>query len=369
MLAWAALERAVRIARRLDRMAPVARWQRVMDAIHRDVMERGWSERQRSFVQRYGAQNLDGALLFVPVLEFLSGKHPRVLDTMEHLQERLGDRGMLRRFDPRETPGTDPVEEGAFNPCTLWRVSSLARAGRGEEAERLLRRFLETIEPLGLAPEEMDPETGEMLGNYPLLFSQVELVRAGMLLSRSDLEHRARAIALRGAQTSADLFRRVASPVIDVLRWGQGMGLLEGTIAGVIAGVVMSVWKMGQTAVQGKGLWRPPNLIATILLGKAADRYGFTPVPFLVGMTLHLGTSAGMGWIYAALVHPVLGRPDGWHLVLAAVAYALLSWAIYQYLLMPWLAPIMDRDTSPFWLAVAHIVYGVAFAGWILMGQ
>ena len=143
--------------------------------------------------------------------------------------------------------------------------------------------------------------------------------------------------------------------------------LLEGTVAGIVAGIVMSLWKMGQTAVQGKGLWRPPNLIGTILLGKDADRTDFAPVPFLAGMALHAVTSAGMGWIYAALVHPLLGRPGGLGLGLAAIAYALLSWAIYQYLIMPWLAPIMDRNASPFWLAVAHVVYGLAFAGWILM--
>ncbi len=145
------------------------------------------------------------------------------------------------------------------------------------------------------------------------------------------------------------------------------VGLLEGTVAGIVAGIVMSIWKMGQTAVQGKGLWRPPNLFGTILLGKDADRTDFAPVPFLAGMALHVATSAGMGWIYAALAHPLLGRPGGLGLVLASVAYALLSWAIYQYLIMPWLAPIMDRNTSPFWLAVAHVVYGLAFAGWILI--
>ncbi len=145
------------------------------------------------------------------------------------------------------------------------------------------------------------------------------------------------------------------------------VGLPEGTIAGIFAGIVMSIWKMGQTAIQGKGLWRPPNLIATIPLGKDADRTGFAPLPFLAGMALHLATSAGMGWLYAAFIHSLLGRPDGRGLITWAVAYALLSWAIYQYLVMPWLAPIMDRNTSPFWLAIAHAVYGLAFAGWILM--
>jgi hypothetical protein len=40
-----------------------------------------------------------------------------VLDTLRRLHERLGDRGMLRRFDPSETPGTEQIEEAAFNPC------------------------------------------------------------------------------------------------------------------------------------------------------------------------------------------------------------------------------------------------------------
>lgn len=143
-------------------------------------------------------------------------------------------------------------------------------------------------------------------------------------------------------------------------------GVAEGTIAGLVAGIVMSIWKMGQGLLDGSGFWRPPNLIATILLGERANRREFLPLPFVIGMALHLLTSAGMGWFYAVVVGPLFHHPAGWGLVIASVAYALVSWAFYQYLIMPWLAPIMGRHVHPFWLAVAHVVYALAFAGWLL---
>lgn len=144
-------------------------------------------------------------------------------------------------------------------------------------------------------------------------------------------------------------------------------GLTEGTIAGLVAGVVMSLWKMVQGLIDGSGFWRPPNLIATIHLGERANRREFVLVPFCIGMALHLLTFAFMGWFYALVVSPLFRHPTGWGLVVASVVYALFSWGVYQYLIMPWLAPIMNRHVNPFWLAVAHVVYALAFAGWILL--
>lgn len=142
--------------------------------------------------------------------------------------------------------------------------------------------------------------------------------------------------------------------------------LLTGAWAGLLAGLVMSVWKMGEAALTGAGLWRPPNLIATLVLGPSADTGSFAPVPFAVGMTLHALASIAMGVVYVAL----LARPTARHRPMAElaaiVAYALVSWAVYQWLIMPWLAPTMDASVSPLSLAVAHVVFGLAFAAWWL---
>jgi hypothetical protein len=142
--------------------------------------------------------------------------------------------------------------------------------------------------------------------------------------------------------------------------WVQG-----GASAGVVAGLVMTVWKMAEAWLTGAGAFRPPNLISTIVLGPSANTGAFAAIPFVVGMALHILASIGMGVLYAA------GSARLRHLrpvteLVAINAYALLSWAAYQSLIMPWLAPTMDAHVSPLSLAVAHVVFAVAFAAyWI----
>jgi hypothetical protein len=144
-----------------------------------------------------------------------------------------------------------------------------------------------------------------------------------------------------------------------------GWWVRVGVWAGVIAALVMTVWKMAEAWLTGAGAFRPPNLIATIVLGPSANTGSFVALPFLVGMALHMLASIAMGVVYAAGSRRVRHLGPATELV-GIVAYALLSWAVYQYLIMPWLAPTMDSNVSPVSLAVAHVVFALAFAGcWI----
>lgn len=139
----------------------------------------------------------------------------------------------------------------------------------------------------------------------------------------------------------------------------------NGLAGGAVAGLVMSAWKMGTDAVRGRGLWGAPELIATIPLGPSAYDGGhrFRLGPAVVGLALHEATSAAMGLAYVPLVrYPLLGRRP----VVTAVGYALASWAVYQYGIMPWLAPVMDRHVSPVGLAIAHVVFGLALGGYVV---
>lgn len=139
---------------------------------------------------------------------------------------------------------------------------------------------------------------------------------------------------------------------------------LEGAVAGVVGGLVMTAWKMAEAVVAGAGLWRPPNLIATIVLGPSADSGDFDGAAFAVGMTLHLLTSIAMGVVYAGLAARLLPRLPAPAEIVAIVAYALLSWAVGQWLVVPWLAPTIDQTTSAASLAVALVVFALGFAAW-----
>ena len=142
--------------------------------------------------------------------------------------------------------------------------------------------------------------------------------------------------------------------------------VLTATIAGLLAGMVMSVEKMLEAALKGQGFWRPPNLIATMVLGQRVETGRFVLDGFLIGMALHALASAFMGWLYAVVIAEHVQHWPALIEVLLILGYALVHWATWQYLLMPWLAPVMNRNSTPLSLAVAHLVWGAAFAAWFL---
>ncbi|HWC58242.1 MAG TPA: glycoside hydrolase family 15 protein, partial [Verrucomicrobiae bacterium] len=192
ILSWVALDRAVRIAEKVKPNFDVSPWRAELPKIHQEVMERGWSERLGAFRQRYEAENLDAALLLISVFEFLPPDHPRVLATIERIQEFLTIDGYTYRFNPEEMSvlGNFPLGqlEAAFLPCTFWLATACAKAGQPEKAEAILQRVERRAGPLGLFAEAVDPRTNSYMGNTPLLFSHVEYVRARMELERVQKE-------------------------------------------------------------------------------------------------------------------------------------------------------------------------------------
>jgi GH15 family glucan-1,4-alpha-glucosidase len=110
---------------------------------------------------------------------------PRTLVTIDAIRTELGAGGPLLYRYP---PGLDglPGREGAFLPCSFWLVQALARSGRADEAESLFDALLRLANPLGLYGEEMDPLTGEHLGNYPQALTHAALVQAALALRNVD---------------------------------------------------------------------------------------------------------------------------------------------------------------------------------------
>jgi len=109
--------------------------------------------------------------------------HPRMRSTFERLQERLGCNGLLYRYEE----GTDhlPSREGAFGICSFWAIDNLARRGDLEAAERAFDHILSFANDVGLFAEEIDPDTGAALGNFPQAFTHVGLINAAIALAAS----------------------------------------------------------------------------------------------------------------------------------------------------------------------------------------
>jgi GH15 family glucan-1,4-alpha-glucosidase len=212
VMSWVALERAVQIARKTSQNEDLDRWVAEMEVIHAEVMEWGWSERLGAFTQRYEAETLDAAALLIPVMEFLPGDHPRVVSTTDRIVETLAIDGLVHRFLPSETLGHPDMPlgefEGAFLPCTFWLAVAYARDGRVDAAERVLRKVEESVGDLGLLAEEIDARDGAFLGNTPLLFSQVEYVRAVMEVAKATPLGRTRLMLGMAEQRLRHIIRR-----------------------------------------------------------------------------------------------------------------------------------------------------------------
>lgn len=181
LMCWVALDRAARMAGSGGRPGPVGEWIRERDAIRRAILEQGFDERTGSFTQAFGSPVLDATSLLIPKMGLLPYRDRRVRSTLEATLRRLTADGMVYRYLGEDSL---PGREGAFVLCTFWLVDALALSGRIDEAEALCAGILSRMGPLGLLSEQMDPRTGEYLGNYPQAFSHIGLLNSALYLAR-----------------------------------------------------------------------------------------------------------------------------------------------------------------------------------------
>jgi GH15 family glucan-1,4-alpha-glucosidase len=125
VMAWVAVDRAVKAVERFGLDGPVDRWRHLRDTIHDDVCRNGYDPELGAFVQYYGAKFLDASLLMIPLVGFLPATDPRMLGTVQAIQQHLVSDGLVARY--QTVPDVDglPPGEGAFLPCTFWLADNL----------------------------------------------------------------------------------------------------------------------------------------------------------------------------------------------------------------------------------------------------
>jgi GH15 family glucan-1,4-alpha-glucosidase len=194
VMAWVALDRAIRAVERFGLPGPVDHWRQVCAAVHQDVCRHGFDPTVGAFVQYYGSRELDASLLMIPLVGFLPPDDPRVRATAEAIGKRLTVDGFVLRYRTRPDVDGLPPGEGTFVPCTLWLADNYALQGRLDEARALFERVLAVRNDLGLLAEEYDPRTRRLLGNYPQALSHVALINTARNLTRTGgpAEHRPR---------------------------------------------------------------------------------------------------------------------------------------------------------------------------------
>jgi GH15 family glucan-1,4-alpha-glucosidase len=168
---WIALDRAVRIAKARGLDAPVEVWEKERDEIRSYVLDQacpdGW------FHQAVGHPEADAATLLVAASGLIASNDERSTGTIDAVRSALERDGLLYRYRTSDGLAGD---EGAFLLCSFWLLDCLIHAGRLDEADDLLKRLLEHANDVGLLAEEVDPASGELLGNFPQAFSHMALV-------------------------------------------------------------------------------------------------------------------------------------------------------------------------------------------------
>jgi GH15 family glucan-1,4-alpha-glucosidase len=192
LMAWVAVDRALRIAPLFGGDREEKSWRRARERVHGEILRQGYDADSGTFVDTYGGHDVDATLLLMPIFGFLPPGDPRIKRTIARVIDELGDGRYLRRYRGDDGIGAD---EGGFVLCGFWLAEALALCGRLDEALEVFNNHLSAANHLGLLAEEVEPSTGAPLGNYPQAFSHLGLIQAA---ARLDLALRQRDEGVEG---------------------------------------------------------------------------------------------------------------------------------------------------------------------------
>ena len=160
VMCWVALDRAIALSDLLHASDRVDSWKQQRDQIWETVVRDAWSEEAGAFTQYVGSTAMDASNLMMAIVGFLPATDPRMLATIDAIEERLTDnRGLVYRY--RSEDGVDGLagKEGTFLLCTFWLAQALAMADQVDRARAVFERAAGFVNDLGLLAEEVDPKS------------------------------------------------------------------------------------------------------------------------------------------------------------------------------------------------------------------
>jgi len=185
VLCWVALDRGVKIAKLLHKNDYIDEWGKIRDEIKQDILEKGWNPAVGSFVQYYGAEDMDASNLLMANYEFLDPKDPMFVKTVLKTKEELCRDDLMYRYKNRDDFG---LPSSSFTICSFWLVKSLCQIGEKNEAKRIFDKLLKSSNHLGLFSEDVDFESKNLLGNFPQGYSHLALIDCAITLGEMAIE-------------------------------------------------------------------------------------------------------------------------------------------------------------------------------------
>ena len=182
-MCWVALDRAIKLAREFNLAHDVSGWEREKCRILNAIETRGYHPAQQAYVQYFAGQAVDASVLRLPVMGVIDANSDRFAGTITALENRLMSNGLLLRYSQDETDDGIGGREGTFTACGFWLVESYVLQGRLDAAERAFEHIIDYANDLGLMSEEIDSESGELVGNFPQGFTHVALINAAVRIA------------------------------------------------------------------------------------------------------------------------------------------------------------------------------------------
>jgi GH15 family glucan-1,4-alpha-glucosidase len=183
VMAWVAVDRAVRAAEAHRLPWPLERWRQLRAMIHADVCANGFDHDLGAFVRSYRSRTPDASTLLIPLVGFLPPDDPRVIGTLHAIEKNLATEGFVRRYDHSKTRGEG--REGAFLACSFWLIDNLLLRGDRDRAHELFEQVLAARNDVGLLSEEYEPPSGRFRGNFPQALSHLSLVNTAFALTEN----------------------------------------------------------------------------------------------------------------------------------------------------------------------------------------
>ena len=174
VMAWVAVDRFLRGTPDIDDGLRL-KFTRLRSEIHETVCREGFDPGCGSFVQYFGGQELDAALLLMPTVGFLPANDPRVIGTVDRIKRELMEDGLVYRTNKARDSG-----QGAFLACSCWLADCLHMQGRKDEARAVFERLLEARSAVGLLSEEYDIRGRRLAGNFPQALTHLALVTTAL---------------------------------------------------------------------------------------------------------------------------------------------------------------------------------------------
>ncbi|WP_114779175.1 glycoside hydrolase family 15 protein [Botryobacter ruber] len=186
VMAWVGLDRLIKLSEKYKwKRAPLEKYRNVASCIREQVEQFGYNSELQAYTREFNGETLDSSLLVLSLVGFCHPTSPRMISTSQLISERLAKNNLLYRY--LHTNDGLTGTEGSFGICNFWLVENLAKSGQLDKATQIFETMLQHASPAGLLSEEIDPESHELLGNYPQGFTHIGLINAALTLNE---EHR-----------------------------------------------------------------------------------------------------------------------------------------------------------------------------------